>query len=184
MLGERQRRRDQRARRHVRDGRGSASYPRSTRSMRSMTGCSATPGPRRTCGTVGGSTTHDCGFQAVPHIGFSDRHRSPSTTSHLGTEHQTNRCRSRPCKSARAIVLAVPAGQPPTHEHGSSRRRSGTPPPDGGRRRPRLAPISPGVLAVQRHTPSVPKVLVHVHQCLRRVGSNVDADAATSRSPT
>ncbi len=28
------------------------------------------------------------------------------------------------------------------------------------------------MLAVQRHTPSVPKVLVHVHQCLRRVGSS------------
>ena len=50
-------------------GRGSASYPRSTRSMRSITGWSATPVRAALRGTVGGNITHDCGFQAVPHIG-------------------------------------------------------------------------------------------------------------------
>ena len=50
-------------------GRGSASYPRSTRSMRSITGCSATPGPAAFAARLGGCTAHDCGFQAVPHIG-------------------------------------------------------------------------------------------------------------------
>ena len=44
VLSERQRSRDERAPGATSSGRGSASYPRSTRSMRSITGWSATPG--------------------------------------------------------------------------------------------------------------------------------------------
>jgi hypothetical protein len=48
----------------------------------------------RSCGTVGCCAAHNCGFQAIPHIGFLIGTVPRSSTSHVGTEHPTNRCRS------------------------------------------------------------------------------------------
>jgi hypothetical protein len=48
----------------------------------------------RSRGTVGCGAAHNCGFQAVPHIGFLIGTVPRSSTSHLRTERPTNRCRS------------------------------------------------------------------------------------------
>ena len=99
-------------------GRGSASYPRSTPSTRSMTGCNATPG-RLASAVRSDDALPIIAASKLPLDSFSDRNASlvvPVTRSHRASNKtvSTGRCgRCRRDPEARMI--------PPT-------RRSGTPP--------------------------------------------------------
>ena len=68
-------------------GRGSASYPRSTPSMRSITGCSATPGRCASAARSDDALPITAAFK-LPLDSFSDRHASPVV--HVTPSHRAS----------------------------------------------------------------------------------------------